>query len=326
MHILITGGAGFIGSHLAELLLKKRHTIFVLDDLSTGSRDNIAHLVSLPHFTFYKGSVLDESLVKWYARKTDMVFHLAAAVGVKRVMRQPLESFLVNIDGTRHLLDAAARRRIPIFIPSSSEVYGKLARRPQREDDDRLYGSVFNMRWGYALSKAVDEVLALSYARERGVKAVVGRLFNTVGPRQSSRYGMVIPTFVECALRNSPLPIYGDGRQVRCFCHVSDTVRAIAGLLRERKAYGQIFNIGSNAPITINQLAKKICTLTRSSSPVVHISQKIMMRETGDEMRARLPDISKIRRYIGWRPTVSLEQTLRQVIQEKSLLRQRRTP
>lgn len=316
MKILITGGAGFIGSHLAEKLLKDGHTVFVLDDLSTGSKQNIAHLLKQSKKIIFKqGSVLDKKTVELLVRKSDAVFHLAASVGVKTVMERPLYSFVNNVDGTQNVLDAALRRRIPVLVASSSEVYGKSEHVPYREDGDRLYGSVYNARWGYALSKSADEFIALQYAREKKLSVVVVRLFNTVGLRQSSRYGMVIPTFVDSALKHKPLNAFGDGRQVRCFCHVSDVVLALSKLLFTKRAYGEVINIGSKEKVSINDLAKKIIMLTRSRSRIIHVPQKLVMEQTGDEMKIRIPDITKVQRLIRWSPKKNLRTILEEVIQ-----------
>ncbi len=316
MKILITGGAGFIGSHLAEKLLKDGHTVFILDDLSTGSKKNIAHLLKQSKkIIFKRGSVLDKKLVGSLVQKSNAVFHLAASVGVKTVMERPLYSFVNNVEGTQNVLDAALRRRVPVLVASSSEVYGKSEDVPYREDGDRLYGSVYNARWGYALSKSVDEFLSLQYAREKKINVVVVRLFNTVGPRQSSRYGMVIPTFVDSALKNKPLKVFGNGRQIRCFCHVSDVVLALSKLLFIKRAYGEIINVGSKEKVTINDLAKKIVIFTRSRSRIIHVPQKLVMKQTGDEMKKRIPDITKIQQLIHWNPKKNLHTILKEVIQ-----------
>jgi UDP-glucose 4-epimerase len=315
MKFLITGGAGFIGSHLARRLAEDGHSVSILDDLSTGSLHNIRFLLKSGKVSFTKGSILDQNVLRALMRKTDAVFHLAAAVGVKVVMEKPLNSFFTNIDGTKNILDLAHDYRLPVLVASTSEVYGKLEHVPYKEDGDRLYGSIYNVRWGYALSKSVDEFLALLYAQEKGLKAVIVRFFNTVGPGQTGRYGMVIPRFVKSALRQESIPVYGNGRQVRCFCHVSDTVTAISKLILNKKAYGEIFNVGSTQPITILNLAKKIKRMTLSRSKIVHVSQSVMMAQTGDEMRIRIPDISKIRRLIGWKPIKTLDDILKDTIQ-----------
>lgn len=318
MKILITGGAGFIGSHLVEKLFKDGHTVFILDDLSTGSKHNIAHLLKQSKkIIFKRGSVLDKKLVDSLVQKSDAVFHLAASVGVKVVMEKPLYSFVNNVEGTQNVLDAVLRCRVPVLVASTSEVYGKSEDIPHREDGNRLYGSVYNARWGYALSKSVDEFLALQYAREKKLNVVVVRLFNTVGPRQSSRYGMVIPTFVDSAFKNKPLKVFGSGKQIRCFCHVSDVVLALSKLLFHKRAYGEIINVGSKEKVMINDLAKKIIALTRSRSRIIHVPQTLVMEKTGDEMKIRIPDITKIKRLIGWSPKKNLRAILKEIIRSQ---------
>ncbi len=310
MNYFITGGAGFIGSHLARKLLRDGNTVQVLDNLSTGSLKNNDDIKNHKRFSFKKGTIMNRALVHKMARGADQIFHLAAAVGVKVVMRKPLESFVNNTDGTKNVLDAACSFKIPVLTASTSEVYGKSQDLPYKEEADKLYGSFYNARWGYALSKAVDEFLTICYVREKGLKAVIARFFNTAGPGQSNQYGMVIPTFMKCALNGAPIPVHGDGNQVRCFTHVDDVVQAIIKLLATPKAHGEIFNVGSMDAITVNVLAEKIKKITDSPSKITHISKDVMMKETGDEMKVRIPDNSKIFRTIGWRPTMNIDEIL----------------
>lgn len=317
MKFLITGGAGFIGSHLAKTLHDQGHSISILDNLSTGTLNNLKNLLKSNRVIFKKGSVLNQKILAPLFKDVNAVFHLAASVGVKVVMEEPLKSFLNNTDGTKNILDLALARNIPILIASTSEVYGKSKHVPYQEESDRLYGSAKNMRWGYALSKSVDEFLALCYAREKNLKCVIVRFFNTVGPAQTGRYGMVIPRFIEAALSHKPIPVYGDGKQVRCFCHVEDSVSAISKLLLTKKAYGEIFNVGSEEPITINRLARKIKEITGSKSQIAHIPKKIMMEETGDEMKIRIPNISKIKKILGWSPAKNFNEIIQDVVQYK---------
>lgn len=314
MKVLITGGAGFIGGHLAERLLAEGHTVYVLDDLSTGSLNNIRHLRKHKKFIFKRGSVLNEKDLFPLASKVDFIYHLAAAVGVQYIMEKPLYSLINNIDGTKNVLKIAEKKKTPVLITSTSEVYGKLDRFPFREDADRMYGSAYNERWGYALSKAVDEFVALAYWREKKLPVIVVRLFNTVGPRQTSRYGMVIPRFVEHAKTNKPIPVYDTGKQIRCFTHVHDVVGALMQLMKTKAAYGEIVNLGSNKPITINELAKKIIKMTGSSSTIQYIPYSKAFSETFEDMQKRVPDLTKAHKLIGYKPAYSLEEILQSLI------------
>jgi UDP-glucose 4-epimerase len=307
--ILITGGAGFIGSHLAEKLLADGQEVFILDDLSTGSLENIKHLKDV-HFT--QGSVLDEKLVNEIVDKVDQVYHLAAAVGVKTIVERPLDSFLVNIDGTKNVLAAAAKKQIPVLITSSSEVYGKNDELPFSEEDDRVYGSIYHERWGYGLSKTSDEFLGLAYFKEKKLPVVIVRLFNVTGPRQKGAYGMVVPRFIQQALANQPFEIYGDGEQTRCFGYVKDVAGALVGLM-EKQAYGRIFNVGSAEEISIKGLAEKIKELAGSQSEMKFIPYKQVYGENFDDMRHRRPDLTAIKQVINYNPQ-SLEETLKSII------------
>jgi UDP-glucose 4-epimerase len=313
--ILITGGAGFIGSHLSEKLLQKGEEVLVIDDLSTGSLKNIEHLKNNPNFHFTQGSVLDKDLVKKSVAAVDEVYHLAAAVGVKTIIENPLQSFLVNIDGTKNILEAAVAEKKPVLLVSTSEVYGKNEKLPFNEEADRVYGSAYHDRWGYGLSKSSDEFLALAYFREKGLPTVIVRLFNVVGPRQAGAYGMVVPRFIQKALKNEPLEIHGDGKQTRCFGYVGNVVNALAELMgNKEKSYGQIFNLGSDEKISIKDLAEKIKTLTASKSPLRFVSYKEVYGENFEDMRNRQPDLSKIKKAINYQP-ISLKETLEKTIE-----------
>lgn len=319
--ILITGGAGFIGSHLAEALLKKGETVFVLDNLSTGTKQNIDHLTANEKFVFREGSVLDEKAVAELVEKVDQIYHLAAAVGVKRILGRPLDSLLTNINGTEIVLAEAAKHNVKTLVVSSSEVCGKSEKVPFKEDDDRTYGSIFNDRWVYAFSKAVDELLALAYCREKKLPVVVVRLFNVIGPRQTGAYGMVVPSFVKQALKGEPITVFGDGRQTRCFADIEDVIQALIKLMRSKTAECQLVNLGSDEEITINDLAKKVKELTASSSKIVHIPYGQAYRPGYEDMRRRVPDLSKAKQLIGYEARVGLKESIEKIIAyQKKLL------
>ena len=313
--ILITGGAGFIGSHLTEKLLQKGEEVFVLDNLSTGSEENIKHLENNPKFHFIRGSVLDKDLVAQTVAKVDQIFHLAAAVGVKTVIDKPLESFLINIDGTKNILEAATIRKTPVLITSSSEIYGKNDKLPFKEEDDRIYGSAYHDRWGYGLSKGSDEFLGLAFFREKSLPVVIVRLFNVIGPRQKGAYGMVVPRFIKQALNNEPVEVYGDGEQTRCFGYVGSVVNALIELMgNKEKSYGQIFNVGSDEKISIKDLAQKIIELIpQSNSKIKLIPYAQVYGENFEDMRDRQPDLSKIKKAINYQP-LSLQESLQKTI------------
>lgn len=321
MRALITGGAGFIGSHLAEALLKQDHRVTVIDNLSTGRFENIAHLTQHPRFHFAIDTITNEVVMDRLVSECDVIFHLAAAVGVELIVRDPVNVIETNILGTHAVLKVANRYRKPVLIASTSEIYGKNNQMPFREDDDRLLGPTTKARWSYSTSKAVDEFLGLAYFKQKGLPVTIFRLFNTVGPRQSGRYGMVIPRFVQQALTGQPITVYGDGRQSRCFCDVADVVRAIIGLAEEPGAVGQVFNVGSTHEITILDLANKVLHLTHGAhqgheagSRIVFVPYAEAYEEGFEDMRRRVPDISKIQSLLGWRPEISLEETLQRVI------------
>ncbi|HEY64137.1 MAG TPA: NAD-dependent epimerase/dehydratase family protein [Caldilineae bacterium] len=310
MHFLITGGAGFIGSHLAEHLLTEGHQVTVIDDLSTGRWENIAHLRGHPRFRFAIDTILNEIVLDRLASECDAIFHLAAAVGVDLIVRRPTYTIETNVAGTEAVLRVAARYRVPVLITSTSEVYGKGARVPFSEDDDVVLGPTCRSRWSYAASKMVDEFLGLAYHRERGLPVVIARLFNTVGPRQTGRYGMVVPRFVGQALRGEPITVYGDGQQSRCFCDVADVVRALAGLMGHPEAAGRVFNVGSTDEVTIEELARRVKRITESRSPIVYVPYDEAYAPGFEDMRRRVPDISRIQALLGWQPTIPLDETL----------------
>jgi len=317
MQALVTGGAGFIGSHLAEALLSQGHHVTVVDDLSTGRFRNIAHLTEHPMFSFAIETITNETVMDRLASQCDVIFHLAAAVGVRLIVEQPVHTIETNVLGTDMVLRLAHRYRPKVLIASTSEVYGKGVRVPFGEEDDRLIGPTSKSRWAYATSKAVDEFLALAYYQTKKVPVVVTRFFNTVGPRQTGRYGMVIPRFVDWALAGEPIQVYGTGGQSRCFCNVADSVRAIIGLVNEPAAEGEIINVGNDEEITIENLALQIKAMTSSSSEIVHVPYDEAYAPGFEDMQRRVPDISKIRRVIGWQPEIALEQTLAQVIADR---------
>jgi len=314
MRVLITGGAGFIGSHLAEALLKRGDQVDVLDDLSTGRIENIAHLRSHPDFSYTIGSVTDESAVADLMDQCDMTFHLAAAVGVRLVVSRPVHTIETNVHGTETVLRQAARQKKLVVVASTSEVYGKSAVFPFREDADLVLGPPNKTRWGYASSKLIDEFLALAYWQEQQVPVIVVRFFNTVGPRQSDRYGMVIPNFVRQALGDEPLIVHGDGSQTRSFTWVGDVVAGLLALIAEPRSVGQVFNIGNGAEVSIRDLAMKIIAMTGSDSTLEFVSHHQIFGQNFEDMARRVPDISKIQNFVGYKPTVHLEEILARTI------------
>ena len=312
---LVTGGAGFIGSHLCESLLDQGYEVFALDDLSTGRLDNVAHLVDRRDFHLVVDSVLNEAVVNSLVHRCDVVWHLAAAVGVRLIVEKPVHTLVTNVQGTEVVLDLCARFRKPVLVASTSEVYGdhqSLA--PLSEDERRIYGPTTVNRWAYAGSKALDEFLALAYFQERGLDVVVTRLFNTVGPRQTGEYGMVVPALVSRALEGKTLQVFGDGQQTRCFSHVDDTVEALLRLPQAQSSSGQIYNVGNTTPISILDLATRILEKTGSQSEIELVSYDDAYGDGFEDMRHRVPDITKIGDAIGWRPTRDLDQILDDVI------------
>jgi UDP-glucose 4-epimerase len=321
MRYLVTGGAGFIGSHLVTALVRAKHQVVAIDDLSTGSVANVAHLLSAPSFQLIEGSITDAALLDRSTAEVDVVVHLAAAVGVQQIVERAVHTIETNIMGTEAVLKCASRYGRRVLIASSSEVYGKGHRVPFGEDDDVLLGSSSRSRWAYAASKMVDEFLGLAYHRERDLPVVPFRLFNTIGPRQSGAHGMVVPRFARQALRNEPITIFGDGNQQRCFCHVSDVVRAIMGLAEHPGAPGRVFNIGSTEEVSIRGLAEKIRDLSGSQSPIITVPYDRAYAPGFEDMRRRVPDIARIGALLDWHPHFSLEETLLTVIgYERELL------
>jgi UDP-glucose 4-epimerase len=313
--VLVTGGAGFIGSHLAEALMTEGKEVFVIDDLSTGSVANIAHLQDNPRFHFTRGSILNNDVLEPLIEQVDFVYHLAAAVGVELVVRSPVYTIDDNVRGTETVLAAAAKRGIGFLVTSTSEVYGKSDHDKFREDDDLLIGPPTFTRWSYACSKLLDEFLALAYWREKKMPVFVVRLFNTVGPRQTGRYGMVVPRFVEAALHDQPILVHGDGKQTRCFCHVTDVVRALTALPNQKRAVGQVYNVGSTEEVSILELAQRVKRLTESRSELRLVPYEQAYAKGFEDMRRRVPSTDKLYQLMGWRPTKSLDEILRLMIE-----------
>ena len=313
---LITGGAGFIGSHLAELLLEDGWEVWALDDLSTGSLENVQHLRDRTDFHLVVESVLSPAVVNELVHRCDVVYHLAAAVGVRLIVEQPVRTLVTNVQGTEVVLDQCNRFGRRVLIASTSEVYGDHREEvPLAEDARRIYGPTTQRRWAYADSKAMDEFLALAHHHERGLDCVIARLFNTVGPRQSGQYGMVVPSFVANAVAGRPLEIHGDGTQTRCFCHVADTIRALKGLMDEGGA-GEIYNVGSQERISIGDLAARVLALTGSASELVPVPYDQVYSEGIEDMLHRMPALEKIHDAIGWEPSRSLEEILADVLED----------
>jgi UDP-glucose 4-epimerase len=314
MRYLITGGAGFIGSHLAEYLLAQGHTISVIDDLSTGSIANISHLKSHKNFSYVVDTIMNRSLLAELVDGADAVFHLAAAVGVRLIVESPVRTIETNVKGTELLLSIANKKKRPVLVASTSEVYGKSEAVPFREDGDLVSGPTSKGRWSYACSKALDEFLALAYWKERSLPTVVVRLFNTVGPRQTGQYGMVIPSFVKQALEGKPITVYGDGNQSRCFGHVADVVWALARLIERTEAYGEVYNVGNDQEISIVQLAERVKALTNSSSEIVKIPYEKAYEAGFEDMQRRIPHLAKVKNLLGYEPKRDLNQILHDVI------------
>lgn len=314
MKALITGGAGFIGGHLAGALLKQGSQVCVLDDLSTGRIENVSAFEGDPKFSLVVGTILNETLVDKLVERCDVIFHLAAAVGVELIVKKPLESLTTNIKGSEMMLEMAQRYRKKILITSTSEIYGKNIKGPLKEGDDRILGSPLKTRWSYSTAKAVDEMLAYVYWKEKQVPTIIVRLFNTVGPRQTGYYGMVMPRFIEQALNNQPLTVYGTGKQTRCFVHVKDVVGALIKLSQEPRALGEVFNIGSQEEISIEQLAREIIKFTKSRSKIKYLSYETAYEEGFEDMQRRVPDTGKIHKLIGFKPTYSLAQIIKDIV------------
>jgi UDP-glucose 4-epimerase len=317
MHYLITGGAGFIGSHLADHLLSGGHRVSIIDDLSTGSIENISHLRNHPMFDYRIDTMMNRPLLAELVDEADGVFHLAAAVGVKLIVDSPVRTMETNIRCTEILLEVAEKKKKKVFVASTSEVYGKSTELPFREDGDLVMGATSRGRWSYACSKAIDEFLAIAYWRERRLPTVIARFFNTVGPRQSGRYGMVIPRFVAQALADEPMTVYGDGSQRRCFGHVSDVVRAMSGLMECDAAVGEVFNVGTKEEISILELAHRVREKVASDSVIVHVPFEEAYDRDFEDMPRRVPSTEKIHRAIGWEPEADLDEILSDVVRTK---------
>jgi UDP-glucose 4-epimerase len=315
MKILITGGAGFIGSHLAESLLEKGDEVYVIDNFSTGKLENIRHLFSESKFRLTVGTILDEKTLEPLVEACEQVYHLAAAVGVRLIIEKPVETIETNILGTEIVLKLANIYKRKVLITSTSEVYGKGNHVPFTEEDDRTYGSTSKSRWSYASSKAVDEFLAKAYFHEKKLPVLIARLFNTIGPRQTGSYGMVVPSFVQQALLGHPITVFGNGEQTRSFTYVDDVVSALLELMEHPRALGEVFNVGSTEEISINDLASLVKKLTESQSQIVHIPYEQAFEKGFEDMQRRVPDITKINKLIGFKPTISLEEGIRRIIE-----------
>ena len=315
MRILITGGAGFIGSHLSDAYLNRGDEVYVIDDLSTGSIENIRHLKDHPRFHYTIDNVHNTPLTAELVDQCDVIFHLAAAVGVKLIVESPVRTIETNVHATEVVLSLAKKKKKKVLVASTSEVYGLSTEVPFREDGNLVMGATTKGRWSYACSKAIDEFLALAYWREKKLPTIVVRLFNTVGPRQTGQYGMVIPTFVKQALAGRPITVYGSGKQTRCFCHVSDVVGALIKLMDHPKSIGEVFNVGSNHEISIFDLAKRVKELTQSDSEIVLVPYDEAYEEGFEDMPRRIPDIGKVNQHVGFQPEQTLDGILRSVIE-----------
>lgn len=314
MRALITGGAGFIGSHLAEKLLKQGWKVEIIDNLSTGKYENIAHLEKNANFSYVIDTIMDEEVMEKLVDRADVIYHMAAAVGVKYIIDNPLKALQTNIRGTEIILDLANKKKQRVLLASTSEIYGKSSKVPFEETDDRVLGSTHISRWGYSASKAVDEFLALAYYREKRLPTTIVRLFNTVGPRQTGQYGMVIPKFVHSALLNHPLMVFGDGKQSRCFACVEDVTEALISLMQHPETVGEIYNLGSEEEVTIEDLAKKVKEMCDSRSEITYIPYEQAYEQGFEDMRRRIPDITKIKNAIGYQPKTSLDEIIQKVI------------
>jgi len=315
--VLITGGAGFIGSHLADHLVGQGHQVVLLDDLSTGRLTNIQHLLNRPDVEFVLGSILNADLVDGVMSRSDVVYHLAAAVGVELIVEKPLQSLMTNIRGSEIVFEKAHKHGTRILVTSTSEIYGKNTSDRLGEEDDRILGSPLKSRWSYSEAKAIDEILAYTYWREKGLETVIVRLFNTVGPRQTGSYGMVIPRFVSQALRNEPITVYGTGEQTRCFCFVGDVVKGMVALCDNSHAYGRVFNLGGNEEVSMLDLARRIVQQAGSTSRIDLIPYDVAYEEGFEDMQRRVPDTGRAEQLVGFKPTVGLDEIIRLVIAEQ---------
>ncbi len=315
MKYLITGGAGFIGSHLSEELLRRGNDVYIVDDLSTGSMANIRHLKANPRFHYVIDTVTNTPVTAELVDTCDIVYHLAAAVGVKLIVESPVRTIETNVRGTETVLALANKKKKPVFVASTSEVYGKSPEIPFRESGDLVMGATNKGRWSYACSKAIDEFLAVAYFRERRLPTVVGRLFNTVGPRQTGQYGMVVPTFVKQGLAGKPITVYGDGTQSRCFTHVKDIVRALTELMLREEAYGQVYNLGNDQEISIGDLARNVREITGARSEIQYIPYDQAYEPGFEDMHRRVPSLDKLEGLLGWRPHTTLSEILSDVVQ-----------
>lgn len=310
MNVLVTGGAGFIGSHLTEYLLHRGHSVTIIDDLSTGRLENIEHVRHLPNFHFAIETIMNETVMDRLVSECDVIFHLASAVGVELIVKSPVEVIQRCVLGTEAVLRLANRYKKKVLITSTSEIYGKSTKIPFSEEDDRLLGPTTKSRWSYSCSKAIDEFLALAYFKEKGLPIVIVRLFNTIGPRQTGQYGMVVPRFVQQAMKNEDITVYGSGNQSRCFGYVTDVVEGLVGLMNHPKAVGQIFNVGNDKEITILELAEKVKSITGSQSKIVKIPYDQAYEEGFEDMERRVPDLTKIKKLIGYEPKVELDEMI----------------
>lgn len=317
MNILVTGGAGFIGSHLGDALLERGHRVIALDNISTGRYENIEHLLDNRAFEFVLGSVLNVDLVDDLVSRSDVIFHLAAAVGVQLIVEKPLESLATNIRGSEIVFEKAHKYDTRVLVASTSEIYGKNTSDRLKEDDDRILGSPLKSRWSYSEAKAIDEILAFTYWKEKGLETVIVRLFNTVGPRQTGHYGMVIPRFVNQAVRGEPVTVYGDGTQTRCFCFVGDVVKGMIDLVNHPDAYGKVFNLGGTREISMSELAELVIDLAGSQSKIRYLTYEEAYEEGFEDMQRRVPDITRINNLVGFKPTVSLEEIVKSVIEDQ---------
>ncbi|HDN97616.1 MAG: nucleoside-diphosphate sugar epimerase [Candidatus Omnitrophota bacterium] len=315
MKFLVTGGCGFIGSHLVEKLIEEGNYVEVIDDLSTGSLDNVSSFLNNSNFSLVIDTILNYPILEELVKKADFVFHLAAVVGVKRVLENPIDSIVINVEGTHNILKACAKFNKRVLLTSTSEIYGKNKNVPFSEDADIVIGTTTKKRWGYACAKALDEFLALGYFEKKGLPVIIVRLFNTVGPRQSDRYGMVLPRFVKQALTNSPITVFGSGNQTRCFVHVKDVVDALIKLIKKEEAYGEVLNLGSDKEITIRELAEMVKKISGSNSQIIYVNPKDLYNEGFEDMERRAPDISKVKKLIGFTPKYTLEDIIREVME-----------